>query len=446
MPTIPTSGSGGAAIVSSGTIASDRIRVFREDEIFQLEPYEIPLLALLQRIGMEEVPNPTFEWLERDRTQRSALTADVEHTWADAGDLGDDGYPARYSCAVTLLNSVEAACFKVNHMVYCVTGQASSTDTNWRALVTKVDGGVITLSYIEDKSSKTDITIAAPAAIAAKSELLIIGSAYEEFSGQPEAFSIQPTTEFNYVQHFRDTWGISDYAETLDVYGDPEFAEQAEEAIGLHRLDVERTAWFGVRNVSSATSNQPRYYTSGVMARLATNVFESAETLANWSYGDLVDDSAQLFEYSPGTTKFAFCGQDVLSRVSRPSWQGTGGGGAPTEYTNVQNNRDLLSEMFGMKITRLMLPHGVLALIPHYEVFKSRIPLAADSVEEHLADQLVALDLDLVRGVTLRGKGIGILEENIQSPGTHGRVDGVYSYFGTKLRHEKRHAKWRFQS
>ena len=126
-----------------------------------------------------------------------------------------------------------------------------------------------------------------------------------------------------------------------------------------------------------------------------------------------------------------------MSRISAPEWQGKGG-----IYANVQNNRDLLSEVFGMKISRIQLPHGNLALIPHYEVFRSR--LAATKASTKLAEQLVVLDLNQVKGVTLRGKGIGIIEENIQSPGDHGRMDVVYSYFGLKLRHEKRSGKWRF--
>jgi len=269
--------------------------------------------------------------------------------------------------------------------------------------------------------------------------LIKIGTAFEEFSSKPDATHIQPAEVLNYIQHFRNTWAVGDYTEQLDVYGVPELALQAEESIGKHRLDVERSSWFGLYLAENDTTVQPTYYSGGVNEYLTTNLVLYAGVLADWEYGDLVDDAGAVFQYKAGETKLMFAGTEVMNRMGNPSWQGAG----DTVYTNVQNNRDLLSEIFGMRIKEIVLPNGNLRVIPHYEVFVDRI---APTTPGLISKQCYILDIRQLRAMTLRNKGIGMIEMNIQDAGQHGRMDGVYSYFGLEFKHEKRHARIQFTS
>ena len=200
----------GSALTSN--IASDRIRVYRLDEVFQLEPYKTPLLALMQRIGIESCPSNKFEWLERGRMQRSTTTK-VTFQWL----TGEDG-------EVTAVSVHDRSIFLENQVVYC-------TDDKWNSELTGAGswvGRVVDLTGAagEDEGG-TNISIARVLPEGATpvenlstgghAELLIIGWAGEEGSGLPPSSHVQPDTEYGYIQEFRNTWQISKPLAATDV-------------------------------------------------------------------------------------------------------------------------------------------------------------------------------------------------------------------------------------
>lgn len=416
----PISGSS----LTTSTGADKRIVTYRLDEVFHIEPYKTPLLALLQRIGIESCPNNKVEWLERGRMQRTGQLG-ANATWSTGAD-GEE-------IEVTV---VDRSVFMVDQLIYCVDANGGDSGT-WVARVTSTDSADVTKMSIARVLS--DTATAAPNVTANdKAELLVIGYAGEEGSSKPASLHIQPDNEYTYIQEFRSTWNISKQMQATDVYGQPEAQALAMETMGVHRMDLERAAWFGVRNKQAANENDnTRWYTDGVLNRIQTNNQLATGDVHDLTYDLMVTQLQPLYELNPGQTLFGFCGPAILNRVSTLTWQG-GTAGAQSS-----NTRPLMDEVFGIRVAEVHTPHGILKLIPHYEVFRRRATLDTPPTNM-LSLQFVVLDLDEVRGCTLAGHGLGVVEENIQSPGDHVRIDGITSDFGLMLKHEAKHGKYAF--
>ncbi len=414
MPTPPETT--GSALVSS--VVAERIPVFRMDEVFQLEPYQAPLLALLQRIGLTSVTNNKYEWLERDRMQRTTQINETPSAWT----TGADG-----ETHVFVVDN--GTIFVPGDVVYNVTG--SGTSGRWTARVISATATSVTCARILADGATP---VAAQTSGADDDELLIIGSVNEEFSSKPTPRHVQPTNNYNYVQEFRNTWSLSKQMMATGLYGNPEAQELARETVGIHKMDVERTAWFGTRRLQAASgSSNNRWHTGGVVPSITENDLTSP-SLGSETHSDLSGDLAPVYELNGGQPLFGFCGSDVMARFATTAWQG-GTAGSPTV-----NNREMNSEIFGIRITEILTAHGVLRLVPHYEIFQSRIAVGT----ELLSKMLVVLDMRLISGVTLGGHGLGVVEPNLQDAGDHGRIDGITSDFGVQLKHQKRHAKYHY--
>ena len=437
----PKTSYGGAAHVD--TIAADRIRTYRLDEVFHRDPYKYPLLTLVNAIGLTDVPNNKFEWLERDRTRRTVETIGTQ--WQDA-ELGGVGpYPLSNIWVDQQVagesGGDHGAMFMVDQLVYEVSSQRlmkvtavqrntdiGAGDSGALGTHTKVSGYQVNTTFQVDKGERVE-------------ECLIIGTAKPEASSKPGSTHIQPTTEYNYVQETRDTWAISKQMLATDVYGNPEAQALAQETMGIHKSSLERTLWFGKRalfagNTANASADDGQtWMTGGVNERISTNTSAAALDEATWDVVGGTNGLAPLFEDNPGATLFGFCGPEVMSRYSSLTFQGTHG--------SLTNTRPMSDEVFGLRVTEFVFPHGVLKLIPQYEIFRTR-PVLATPTNERLALMMFVLDLDQIQGCTLAGHGLGIIEENLQAPGDHKRIDGITSDIGLMMKHESKHMKFHY--
>lgn len=420
----PTQGGYASGAAHTGTIAPERIRVYRLDEVFHRDPYKNPLLTLLNAVGLTPCSNNKFEWLERDRTRRTSQVVSI------------DTIPATISDFDVTVTSTHGVVFMVDQLIYFPA-------TEVVARVISISGDVLTCQEVCADDAGVPGSLTNPNA---NDEILIIGTAFPEASSKPESQHIQPSNEFNYIGEHRDTWAISKQMMATDVYGNPEAQALALETMGVHKSSLERSLWWGKRQLvagSDSSGDGIRYISGGVLERLTTHV--SATSLASYTFDNLVDDCTPLFEENPGQTYFAFCGPQILNRFSKRTFQADDASGAGYAPVTITNERPMMSEAFGLRITELVMPHGTLKLIPHYEIFRTRPTLADPGSEtELLAYQMVVLDLDLVQGCTLAGHGIGVIEENLQSPGDHKRIDGITSDLGLMLKHESKHMKFRF--
>lgn len=442
MPTVPVQSNVG---VSTGTIAAERIVVFRAPEIAQLDPIRRPLLALLDRLGLEDCPGPKFDWLEEDRMTASTLSGTIL-------GVGTQTVNTALGSSSTI-DVHEASIFKINHVFFNVTGTAAAGNTGqFAGLVTGVDetNDRITYTLLGAPSGTAIAPIALPGGtLADNEELVVIGSSYPEFSSRPVPMAVQPTNQFNYVQLFRDTWAASDYMQATGLYGEDEFARLGRRTVDRQMSDVEHALWYGIRHVNSVTATnyssaaQPQWKTGGVFNFLFTNDTIADAILANLTYATYNTLVSPPMLYDPGNTFFGFSGADFMLRVVNPGFMG----GAGSTSVPVTNEREMTSELFGLRIKRLMMAHGDVLLIPHYEVFRRRevhsalggaVPVNRRQITQAL------INMDLVAGYTLSGHGIGEIEQNIESPGDSGRIDGSKSYVGLKLQNEARHGEYQF--
>lgn len=435
MPTVPVASNVG---VSTGTIAAERIVVFRAPEIAQLDPIRRPLLALLDRLGLEDCPGPKFDWLEEDR-MTAATTVNATQVVGTA--IGGS----------STIDVEEASIFKVNHVFFNVTGTTAGAGTGqFAGLVTGVDetNNRITYTLLGAPSGTGIAPIALPGAnLTDNDELLVIGSSYPEFSSRPVPMAVQPTNQFNYVQMFRDTWAASDYMQATGLYGEDEFARLGRRTVDRQMSDIEHALWLGIRHVNSvvaatnySSATQPQWKTGGVFQFIFTNDTIADTDLGNLTYATYNTLVSPQMLYDPGNTFFGFSGSQFMLRIVTPGFMG----GAGSTLAPVTNEREMTSEIFGLRIKRLMMAHGDVLLIPHYEVFRRRETYTGGTPANRRGFEHAVLNMDLVAGYTLAGHGIGEIEQNIQSPGDSGRIDGSKSYVGLKLQNEARHGEYQF--
>ena len=425
MPTVP--GAAVATGVSTGTVFSDRIVVFRAPEIAQKDPIKRPLLTMLSFLGLEDVPGPKFDWLEEDRM---AITTSVKGAQTLAGTVAGTTDDIKVN---------DAYVFKAGSIGYLITPVHSSGTGPFRFIVNSVaDNETINITLLE---------AAAADALKDKDEIVVIGTAYQEFSDKPLPQAVQPTNEFNYIQLFRDTWAASDYMQATQVYGQSEFERLANRAVLKQMADIEHAIIYGIRHVDSvvaasnySSASTPTWKTGGLTYFITSNVPTTA--VGSLTYETYSASVAPAMYYNPGGRWLGVSGVEAHNAINKMKFlEGLG--------TNVEvsTTRSVMDEMFGMSLSRLVTPHGTVNLVPHYEVLRRRTTTTlGDNAKDQRGHLHLLLDMDQLRGCTLAGNGLAQIEQHIENPGQSGRQDGAKSYFGLKTGEEAHHVEYQLGS
>lgn len=249
-------------------------------------------------------------------------------------------------------------------------------------------------------------------------DVQILNQLFEENSAAPTALMGLGVKRDNYIQIFRNTWGLSRTADQSDYYTGNKHAETKREAENLHFRSIERQLWFGNKHegtVTTPTGTKTYRMTRGVIPSLETNVEASGN--GNLKASELNAFLEGVFSYKLDSAKenqrIAFCGQQVLTAV-----------GTLAEI-NGQMNLSAGQRMYGLDIHEWVTPHGTIKLMTN--------PLFTESPlwRGHLA-------VLHPEAITLKYMA-KTLHADATVPGTDGK-SGVYtSELGLKLEVEKVH-------
>ncbi len=314
MPTIRT------GMRDTANINQDRRVVDMSKKIALLEPSKAPLVTLTKRLGAKPTVNPIFHWLEDE----------LQPKWSKF-----DGAEA----------DTNETALQVDDITYFREGFVIKVPRTGEVMrVTDVNTNTDTLTVVRGYGTSD------AAAIENEDPVVIIGNAEQEGGLASDAMSVVTSTVFNYTQIFKTSVQLSKTQEASELYGGSDRAYQRMKKGIEHAIDIERAAWFGVKNEDTSGSSPVRA-TGGLLS------FIDDDTVKYDASGSLTEDDFEkefledLFRYG-SSKKTLFASSRLISIIN--SW-----GRQKLEMVTGE-------ETFGLKIYRYLSAHGELNIVKHH--------------------------------------------------------------------------------
>lgn len=213
--------------------------------MYDLEPSETPLVALMSKLGSDPATNPKIEWLENESMPRvttlSASAASNATSWGVTADIFRTGDVIKFTAA------------------------------GFGVLVSATAAGSI---------SGTKIGGTAQASAASNAEVYLVSNANAEGASLREIKYPQLVTASNYCQNIRTPFGVTGTEQATKHYGGDERA-RLQKFFGIeHARAQEQTFFFGSRDLQNTNQRT----CGGVKEFLATNVTNDSGGLteAEW--------------------------------------------------------------------------------------------------------------------------------------------------------------------
>lgn len=385
---------------TSGTLNFGRVIRDVASAIALLDANNTALLTFLMHLRKMPTHSMKFEWYEDvfpERTITLAASSSTDTTMAAdtttdltlfrEGDLwlnGDSG-------EIIYISAVTASSLTVKRGVGSTDAQAVATGDNW----------------------------------------FYIGNAMDQGDTARDMLTTQTEQVYNYAQLFKEPYEVVNDVKATKLYGGPDLTYLRSKHGELHKRDIERMLWFGVRDdlTSSDASNiTHEVYTSKGLLADGTNGFLTTNTSTASSASDVYTedefdtDLITAFRYG-GQVKMAFCSPQALGVIS--SW-----------------GRDKLhmvprDKTYGINVTRFISPHGELNLIRNV-LFQEFATAGTPSWGEGLAYGECAVILDM-ENLYLRTHRDTVLEQNIQANDADSSKEQYITRVGLECRNEETH-------
>ncbi len=327
--------------------ADERPKSFRESILFYDPQGSAPLTALMSQMRSESVTDPEFSWWEELNQQRrvvltAAITTVGQTTLAvSAGSVA--GSTGAYSLVAGDLLMAEDSLGRAGlaaQEVMMVVSVASDTSL----VVARAAAGTT-----------------AQASIAIGVALLRIGNAFAEGSSAATAVSQNPTKFSNFTQIFKTDYMITETdLKTKHRTGDP-LANDKKRKMFSHANAMEYAYIFGRKSETTGSNGKPLRTTGGILSHVASNrvTFGSGSGgTVTWTEDNLLDALAPCFDIAVpgvGSDRIVFCGNGALMEINKLT----------KNSTRTQINQEGTVKIYGMELTKLVLPQGTLYLRTH---------------------------------------------------------------------------------
>ena len=287
-------------------------------EIHRLTPDAAPLTVLLRQIGKKSIPTTKPEWYEKELPAR----------W----DQVNNG--AGYADNATSIVVDNAAYFSVRDIV-------NVPRTAEKMLVTAVNTGTNTLTVTRS------VGPTAAAALVDNDDLQILGPGYAEGASLGNEKSHQPTAVYNYTQIFRTPFGETESERQSQKYVGGE-KDLAAEKLVEHMIDIERSMWFGEREIDTTSTANPFRTQGGVLYFATSNVTD---------FGAAVTE-AEMETWLQGITTYTASG-DSRTLFASPTWISQLSQIAAGRIQTVSDR----NATYGLKVTQWVTGHGTLNIV-----------------------------------------------------------------------------------
>ena len=304
-------------------------RVVRDvaPEIALLDANNAPLMTLLMKLRKSKASQPKFEWQE-------------------------DVFPAQ----ATAIQTADASANDTTVVVTAGTGSYGRPGDLWW----NVESDEI--MYIQSVTTDTWTVIrgvggTTPTINSVAQEIYYIGNAMPMGWTARAPLTTVISQPYNYCQLFKESFEVTGTLDATTLYGGADRSYLRRKHGDLHKRDIEKTFWFGDRDLiatDEAATYMATTYTGAYMTRGVTKWIETAPA-GNVHSNDTILTEDEFcgylqtdFRYGNGV-KFMFCSPLALTVIS--SWGRDKLQVVPRDTT------------FGINITRYISPHGELNLI-----------------------------------------------------------------------------------
>ena len=322
----------------------ERPKDFRESILFFKPNGSAPIFALTGKSGKVTKTDPEFSWWAESMTLvrllvNGALGAAATTVVVDSPDPTSTTMGVNYGVATHLKRgdillvepSADNATF--DHELLEVVSVESATSFT----VSRGAGGTTA------------------AAIGDNANLTLIGSAYAEGTGIPNAASRNPIKFNNYTQIFKDVYELTKTADVTKARTGKAWSNDKKRKGFDHARGIELAILFGRKNEGTGSNGKPKRFMGGLREFIPssnTTVFGSAVTVNSFL------DSLQAcfdFDTDAGDERIAFMGNTALTELNK----------IVNAATNVRINFDNKVTVYGMNFIEMVIPRGRILLKTH---------------------------------------------------------------------------------
>jgi hypothetical protein len=319
--------------------ADERPKSFRETILWREPNGEAPLTALMSKMRKGSLTDPEHSWWEEDlEVTRLQLNDGTDMTSGDTAVVVDAG---AYNLVPNDLLMVEKESAETTaYTAEIVKVVSISSDTAF--VISRGYGGTTAAAILDDTF------------------FLKIGSVFAEGTNSPTSSVRNPTKIHNFAQIWKTAYELTETTKkTKFRTGDPMKQDKIRKMFD-HSVGMELSALFGVRSETTGANGKPERSMGGLLYMLqqyaGTAGFKRYTTAV--TYNTLLDDIYQVFDYSirgagSGNERLVLVGNGALNEINKLA----------TASGQVQF-KEVIS-LYGMALTKLVLPQGTLYLKTH---------------------------------------------------------------------------------
>lgn len=386
---------------SADWATDERPKNFRELILWRDPNGSAPLTALMSKMKKETTDDPEFGWFEEELTiVRLTATTVTATTTTTIGISAGDALNLKAGDLLLVENQTETAAYTDEIVRVAVTPTATNSVSVTRGMA------------------------GTPAAIADGASLTLIGSAYGEGTGAPDAVSRNPSKEYNYTQIFKDAYELSGTAEaTRFRTGDP-IKNDKKRKMFDHATRQEFAYLFGKRleDATGGSNGKPLRMTGGLLEKLAAATASYSHTSKVWTTAITVDTFLDavypVFDYgtpagsAAGNERICLAGNGALNVMNKLA---KGAGQIQYEET---------VKVYGMELRKYILPQGTLYFRTH--------PLM--NVHGRFKNSMFIIDPSGIVFRPLKGRDTS-MKDNIQANDADGRKGQWLTEAGVEFHH-----------
>ena len=440
-----------AAATSAGVgTAPDRRRLYDfSDRVAELSPEESPFFVYLNRVSKAPTDDPIFRFLEN----RSKVDWSGREFLTQGAVNGSSAVSAGTGYSFTVDTSSGASVdWLVKGMVFSVNTIDSAA--GWAQVLVRVDTAVTDNGSDSSFTGKViDVSnsgISNYNVIADNLKCQVIGTAFAEGTGSPDAWSNEIEDDFGYTQIFKTSAEMSNTSMATRYRG---YASEWDRIWALklreHKVDIERAMLFGQRARISGIQ-----YTEGIVGHIVKNAnpvvndsafsyssgspYYRSSAAGEFTYDRFLSDLEVLFDPARGgsSEKLVLASLPVVTQLNKVGADGFLDASTASTQIQLQAPLEERSGAFGHKVMSLDTIHGNLQFVkePLFRGFS--------------AGMMCFVDMNQVAYRPLVGNGVNRdtqIETNVQSADEDLRKDIILTEAGLEVTLPEAHALYNLE-
>lgn len=285
-----------------------------------------PLTAIQSMMGSEKTNDATFHWWSKLLPSQAATITGIytdsilSTAYVSSGAAGDVIY--------FKMSASDLTHFRVGHVVLLRDQSDLAVDVVAKVVARSSNGAssyiACKLREADDNSSDGDLSDCDRA--------LVIGNANPEGDAMPDALAYDPTEWYNYTQIWKTPLSITRTARLTKLRTEQAYKEAKREALELHSIEMEKSAFWGIRYSGTGDNGLPERMSMGLIQAIVygsdgtnnvgtvddftTNTDYSGQT---WLQGgeEWLDEQLEVIFRYGAAEKMAWCGSGTMLGIQR---------------------------------------------------------------------------------------------------------------------------------